>query len=115
MTNKNKTRKKQPRPLPCTDTGNMERFIRDHRHVIKSGGHDRQWHVWTGQRWKPSPRDAAFNLALETIENLGHLTNLEWLDLSFNNIREASAPTPPQHARTRTRTMPGLSARALGG
>ena len=49
----------------------MERFIRDHRHVIKSGGHDRQWYVWTGQRWKLSPRDAAFNLALKTVENIG--------------------------------------------
>ena len=49
----------------------MERFIRDHCHVIKSGGHDRPWYVWTGQRWKPSPRDAAFNLALKTVENVG--------------------------------------------
>ena len=71
MTKTKKTKKNQPRPLPCTDTGNMERFIRDHRSVIKSGGHDRQWYVWTGRRWKPSPRDAAFNFALETIENIG--------------------------------------------
>ena len=71
MSKTKKTKKNQPRPLPCTDTGNMERFIRDHRHVIKSGGHDRQWYVWTGQRWKPSPRDAAFNLALKTVENIG--------------------------------------------
>ena len=71
LTKTKKTKKNQPRPLPCTDTGNMERFIRDHRHVIKSGGHDRQWYIWTGQRWKPSPRDAAFNLALKTVENIG--------------------------------------------
>lgn len=71
LTKTKKTKNNQPRPLPCTDTGNMERFIRDHRHVIQSGGHDRQWYIWTGKRWKPSPRDAAFNLALETIENLG--------------------------------------------
>ena len=71
MNKKKQTRKNQPRPLPCTDTGNMERFIRDHRHVINSGRHDRQWYTWTGERWKPSPRDAAFNLALKTIENLG--------------------------------------------
>ena len=71
LTKMKKTKNNQPRPLPFTDTGNMERFIRDHRHVIKSGGHDRQWYVWTGQRWKPSPRDAAFNLALKTVENIG--------------------------------------------
>ena len=41
LTKTKKTKNNQPRPLPCTDTGNMERFIRDHRHVIKSGGHDR--------------------------------------------------------------------------
>ena len=69
--NRKNTKKNQPRILPYTDTGNMERFIRDHRHVIKSGGHDRQWYIWTGQRWEPSHRDAAFNLALETVENLG--------------------------------------------
>ena len=71
MIKKMKTKKNQPRPLPCTDTGNMERFIRDHRHVNKSGGHDRQWYIWTSQSWKPSPSGAAFNLALETSENLG--------------------------------------------
>ena len=71
MSKKKQIKKNQPKPLPCTDTGNMERFIRDHRHVIKSGGHDRQWYIWTGQRWKPSPRDAAFNLALKTVENIG--------------------------------------------
>lgn len=26
------------------------------------------------------------NNIIETIENISHLTNLEWLDLSFNNI-----------------------------
>ena len=71
MSKKKQIKKNQPPPLPCTDTGNMERFIRDHRHVIKSGGHDRQWYVWTGRRWKPSPRDAPFNLALKTVENIG--------------------------------------------
>ena len=49
----------------------MERFIRDHRHVIKSGGHDRQWYIWMGQTCKPLPRDAAFKLALKTVENIG--------------------------------------------
>ena len=38
--------------------------------MIKSGGHDRQWYIWTDQRWKPSPRDVAFNLALKTAENI---------------------------------------------
>ena len=71
LTKTKKTKKNQPRPHPCTDTGNMERFIREQRHVNKSGGHDRQWYIWTGQRWKPSPRDAPFNLALKTVENIG--------------------------------------------
>ena len=49
----------------------MKRFIRDHRQVIKSGSQNRQWYVWTGRRWKPSHRDAAFKLALKAVENIG--------------------------------------------
>ena len=71
MSKKKQIKKNQPKPLPCTDTANMERFIRDHRQVIKSGGYDRLCYIWSGRRWKPSPRDAAFNLALKTVENIG--------------------------------------------
>ena len=69
MSKKKQIKKSQPRPLSCTDTGNMERFIRDHRHVIKSGATDSG--TSGRRRWKPSPKDAAFNLALKTVENIG--------------------------------------------
>jgi Leucine-rich repeat (LRR) protein len=47
------------------------------------------------------------NNVIVKIENLDHLTHLEWLDLSFNNIeqvRSLALPPPPRHCPDHHRT-----------
>ena len=54
---------------PCTDLGNMQRFIDQHRDYTRctpSG----TWLKWTGQRWKQVTQADIFNLARETVHTI---------------------------------------------
>jgi len=51
---------------PCTDTGNMERFIDQHQDHLRSLGSSKTWITWDGIRWKPVGYTEAFNYALIT-------------------------------------------------
>ena len=49
------------------------------------------------------------NNIIEKIENLAHLSSLEWLDLSFNNISEISVSRPSLTSPTPLSPRPPLS------
>ena len=51
---------------PCTDTGNMERFIDQHQAHLCSLGSSKTWITWDGIRWRPVGYTEAFNYALIT-------------------------------------------------
>ena len=51
---------------PCTDTGNMERYIDHHQGYLCSLGSSKNWITWDGIRWKPVGYSEAFNFALNT-------------------------------------------------
>ena len=60
----------QPTSYPCTDVGNMERFVAQHGSYLRSGGTATTWHKWDGKRWKPSSTADIFNLALATVSSI---------------------------------------------
>ncbi|MDA8798028.1 phage/plasmid primase, P4 family [Alphaproteobacteria bacterium] len=53
--------------FPCTDMGNMERFLQHHQESIRFAGHKSSWLEWTGTHWKKVGSDRIFTLARETI------------------------------------------------
>ncbi|MDA8873863.1 phage/plasmid primase, P4 family [Alphaproteobacteria bacterium] len=55
---------------PCTDTGNMERFVDQHQGYLRSLGTIKTWLVWDGTRWKPSDYAEVFKFALETVQSI---------------------------------------------
>ena len=55
---------------PCTDTGNMERFVDQHQGYLRSLGIIKTWLVWNGTRWKPSDYAEVFNFALKTVQSI---------------------------------------------
>ena len=55
---------------PCTDTGNMERFVDQHQSYLGSLGTIKTWLVWDGTRWKHSDYAEVFKFALETVQSI---------------------------------------------
>jgi len=62
--------KNEPKEYPCTDTGNMERFVDQHQGYLRSLGTIKIWLVWDGTRWKPSNYAEVFKFALETVQSI---------------------------------------------
>lgn len=66
---------------PCTDTGNMERFVDQHKDHIRSLGSAKAWLIWDGSRWKPSGYSEAFEYAMKTIYSISdeveHATSIQ--------------------------------------
>ena len=60
----------EPKEYPCTDTGNMERFVDQHQGYLRSLGTIKTWLVWDGTRWKPSDYAEVFKFALETVQSI---------------------------------------------
>ncbi|MDA9251782.1 phage/plasmid primase, P4 family [Alphaproteobacteria bacterium] len=60
----------EPKEYPCTDTGNMERFVDQHQSYLRSLGTIKTWLVWDGTRGKPSDYAEVFKFALETVESI---------------------------------------------
>ena len=60
----------ETKEYPCTDTGNMERFVDQHQGYLRSLGTSKAWLVWDGTRWKPSDYAEVFKFALETIQSI---------------------------------------------
>jgi len=55
-----------PQAYPCTDIGNMERFIDQHQNYIRSTSSGAVFE-WTGKRWKAVSHADIFNLARKTV------------------------------------------------
>ena len=55
---------------PCTDVGNMMRFINQHQKVIRCYGNSREWLIWDGTRWKRTSNKDIFSLALNSINSI---------------------------------------------
>ena len=66
---------------PCTDTGNMERFVDQHKDHIRSLGSAKAWLIWDGSRWKPCGYSEAFEYAMKTIYSISdeveHATSVQ--------------------------------------
>ena len=58
-----------PQTYPCTDIGNMERFIDQHRDYLRSTSSG-AWRLWTGKYWKTATYADIFNLARKTINTI---------------------------------------------
>lgn len=54
----------------CTDTGNADRFVRDHHLNVRYNHTAKRWLLWDGKRWTPDTDGAAVRLAEETNRNL---------------------------------------------
>ena len=73
LNDKEETQKEEQNKLkeyPCTDTGNMERFVDQHQGYLRSLGRIKTWLVWDGTRWKPSDYAEVFKFALETVQSI---------------------------------------------
>jgi putative DNA primase/helicase len=72
MTKSNDTEEIQTetKEYPCTDTGNMERFVDQHKGYLRSLGTMKTWLVWDGARWKHSDYAEVFKFALETVQSI---------------------------------------------
>ena len=72
MTKSNDTEEIQneTKEYPCTDTGNMERFVDQHQGYLRSLGTIKTWLVWDGTKWKPSDYAEVFKFALETVQSI---------------------------------------------
>ena len=55
---------------PCTDTGNIERFVDQHKNHIRSLGSAKAWLIWDGSRWKPSGYAGVFKYGVETVKSI---------------------------------------------
>ncbi|MGB1329791.1 MAG: hypothetical protein ACPG6Q_06225, partial [Candidatus Puniceispirillaceae bacterium] len=58
-----------PQTYPCTDLGNMERFIDQHRGYLRSTPSG-SWLLWTGKYWKTATHADIFNYARKTINTI---------------------------------------------
>ena len=67
---KDKEVQNEPKKYPCTDTGNMERFVDQHQSYLRSLGTSKAWLVWDGTRWKPSDYAEVFKFALKTVQSI---------------------------------------------
>ena len=67
----------------CTDTGNMERFVDQHKEHIRSLGSAKAWLIWDGSRWKSSGYSEVFEYAMKTIYSISDEVE------NANSIQEA--------------------------
>lgn len=84
----------------CTEIGNMERFVDQHKDHLRSLGNSRVWLIWDGSRWKPSGYPEAFDYAIKTIYSISDEVK------NANSIQEAQmiqkwAVTSQSEAKTR--------------
>ena len=68
MTNQTSTQN-TPQTYPCTDIGNMKRFIDQHRDYLRSTSPG-SWRLWTDKYWKTATHADIFNLARKTIDTI---------------------------------------------
>ena len=73
----------------CTDIGNMERFIDQHRDYLRSTPSG-SWRLWTGKRWKTATHADIFNLARKTINTIQREADLSLSAVETSALRRWS-------------------------
>lgn len=58
----------------CTDLGNVERFVDQHKARIKATGSKSAWLIWDGTRWLPTGDRKAHGLAVDTVKKISKET-----------------------------------------
>ena len=74
---------------PCTDIGNMDRFIDQHRDYLRSTPSG-SWRLWTGKRWKAANHADIFNLARKTINTIQREAELSLSAVEASALRRWS-------------------------
>ena len=85
----NNTDNQTPQTYPCTDLGNMERFINDHGNEIKATSSGAIL-LWTGKRWKTASNANKFKLARKTINSIQREARLTLSDTEASVLRRWS-------------------------
>ena len=78
-----------PQTFPCTDLGNMERFIDQHKDYIRSTSSGAVFE-WTGNRWKPVSYADIFNLARKTVFKIQSEARHAAAEAEANDLRRWS-------------------------
>jgi len=78
-----------PQTFPCTDLGNMERFIDQHKDYIRSTPSGAVF-KWTDNRWKPVSRADIFNLARKTVFKIQSEARHAAAEAEANDLRRWS-------------------------
>ena len=78
-----------PQTFPCTDLGNMERFIDQHKDYIRSTSSGAVFE-WTGNRWKPVSYADIFNLARKTVLKIQSEARHAAAEAEANDLRRWS-------------------------
>lgn len=55
-----------------TDIGNAERFVAQHKHIIRYCPQYKTWFIWDGKRWQEDIAGQIFHLARQTIRSIPH-------------------------------------------
>jgi putative DNA primase/helicase len=85
----NNTDNQTPQTYPCTDLGNMERFIDQHRDYLRSTPSG-AWRLWTGNRWEPATHADIFNYARKTINTIQREADLSLSAVETSALRQWS-------------------------
>ena len=88
MTNQTSTQN-TPQTYPCTDIGNMKRFIDQHKDYIRSTSSGAVFE-WTGNRWKPVSYADIFNLARKTVFKIQSEARHAAAEAEANDLRRWS-------------------------
>ena len=82
-----------PQTFPCTDLGNMERFIDQHKDYIRSTSSGAVFE-WTGNRWKPVSYADIFNLARKTVLKIQSEARHAAAEAEANDLRRVVTYLP---------------------
>ena len=78
-----------PQTYPCTDIGNMERFIDQHRDYLRATPSG-SWRLWTGKYWKTATHADIFNYARKTINTIQREADLSLSTVEISALRRWS-------------------------
>jgi putative DNA primase/helicase len=91
------------KPKACTDLGNAERFIAQHKSDLRYCPQLRRWHQWAGDRWEPDGAGLVFQKAKETVRTIEQEAELAGNDQSLR--KEIIAHNKRSQAWSRIKAM----------
>lgn len=60
----------QKKAFACTDLGNAERFVHQHKGIISYCSIHKAWYIWDGKRWKEDTAGKIYHLARQTVRSI---------------------------------------------